>query len=196
MPSSATPRLRLELQAAGENLNTWGAPRLNTVIDLIDFAIAGWTTIALASNVILTSANYASDQARSAMLKFTGTGSFTVTIPSVSKRYDVFNATTGTLTLTTGAGASASLSPGDIASILCDGSNVYGAQFSGQSVRAYVDGLAFAATTGLLPGQAGNAGKVLVTDGTTAGWGRVTTSSIADFNAATTALAVAFATAL
>jgi hypothetical protein len=71
MPSSATPSLRLEMQAAGENLNTWGAPKLNTVIALIDFAIAGWTVVNLTGPAVLTSANFAPDQARAAMLKFT-----------------------------------------------------------------------------------------------------------------------------
>ena len=41
MPSSYSASLRLELQAAGENLNTWGAPRLNNVIARMDKAIAG-----------------------------------------------------------------------------------------------------------------------------------------------------------
>ena len=35
MPSSFTPRLRLEMQAAGENLNTWGTL---TTGDLSDYA--------------------------------------------------------------------------------------------------------------------------------------------------------------
>jgi hypothetical protein len=104
MPSSFTQRLRLELQAAGENLNTWGAPKLNNVISRLDFAVAGWTTIALTGNYTLSASN-GDDEARSAMLKFTGAGAYTVTIPSVSKGYDVWNATIGDLTITTGAGS-------------------------------------------------------------------------------------------
>ena len=32
MPSSPSSRIRAELQASGENLNTWGAPKLNEVV--------------------------------------------------------------------------------------------------------------------------------------------------------------------
>ena len=48
------------------------------------------------------------------MLKFTGAGPFTVTIPSVSKAYLVWNACAGAVTLTTGAGATVTIDAGDI----------------------------------------------------------------------------------
>ena len=41
MPSSYTD-LGFELQAAGENTNTWGAPRLNAALSRINYAIAGY----------------------------------------------------------------------------------------------------------------------------------------------------------
>lgn len=87
MPSTYTPSLRLEMQAAGENLNTWGAPRLNAVIDRLDQAIAGRSAIVLAGDHVLTSANLADDEARRAMLDFTGMGPATVTLPAASKIY-------------------------------------------------------------------------------------------------------------
>lgn len=186
MPSTFTPRLRLEMQAAGENLNTWGAPKLNNVIARLDAAIAGWTVLALTGDYALATSN-GDDEARSAMLKFTGAGPFTVTIPSVSKRYDVWNACAAAVTLTSGAGAVAIIQPGEKVSVACDGVGVHRLQptdFGGQRVtnlaaptanqdaatKKYVDDTAFAASAGNLPGQAGNAGKVLTTDGTVASW--------------------------
>ncbi|MFN3513925.1 MAG: hypothetical protein ACK41C_12810 [Phenylobacterium sp.] len=181
MPSSYTPRLRLEQQAAGENLNTWGAPKLNNVIGRIDFAVAGWTVKTLTGDVTLTSSNTGDDEARAAVLKFTGAGTFTVTVPSVEKVYKVWNGCTGDLTVTTGAGASATLGPGEIATVLCDGVNVAPEGAGGVSIRAYAEGLAFAQVD--LPAQAGNAGKFIHTDGSAASWKQVVTGDIGDYAA-------------
>lgn len=198
MPSSATTRNRLEKQAAGENLNTWGAPKLNTLIDLVDQAMDGWTTKALTADYSLTSTNYAADESRQRTLKFTGTGSYTVTLPSVEKNYIVWNALTGTLTLTTGAGTTATLATGEKCIVTCDATNVYRVQptdfqsaritsvgtptaSSDAATKAYVDGVAFTANAGILPGQSGNSGKYLTTNGTTASWAAPLTSQIVDY---------------
>ena len=49
------------------------------------------------------------------MLKFTGAGPFAVTIPSVSKAYGIWNACAQPVTLTTGAGTTAAVQPGETA---------------------------------------------------------------------------------
>lgn len=175
MPSSYTASLRLELQAAGENLNTWGAPKLNNVISRIDSAIAGWTDIALTDDIVLTSSNGSADQSRQMMLNFTGAGGFTVTTPAAPKIYVVRNGTTGDTTITTGSGVSAVVESGEISVLICDGTNWRPLGVAGLSIKAYVDQQAFAALDGDLPGQPGNAGKVLSTDGETASWQSVTT---------------------
>ena len=73
------------------------------------------------------------------------------------------------------------------------------------ATKGYVDGVAFTMAAGSLPGQGGNAGKALITDGTTASWGIpvLTTSNITDYasdqaakTATATKLAIAFAAAL
>lgn len=199
MPSSYTPRLRLEMQAAGENLNTWGAPKLNTVIHRIDYSIAGLASIALTGNHVLTSSNTADDEARSAILKFTGAGGFTVTIPSVSKVYQVWNACAGGLTLTTGAGATVDVTSGEVALVICDGSNVKAVKttdFAGArltnlgdptgaqdaATKAYADALAFNDVA--LPGQGpGTAGHYIKSDGSNAGWAAPLVSDIGGYAA-------------
>jgi hypothetical protein len=121
------------------------------------------------------------------MLKFTGTGTFTVTVPAVSKRYDVWNACTGDLTLTNGS-ASVVVKAGEVVSVITDGGagfkRVQATDFAGARItnlgaptsnldaatKKYVDDTAFTANAGILPAQPGNAGKFLTTDGTVAGW--------------------------
>jgi len=220
MSTGPTTRLRIEKQAAGSNLNTWGETKLNDAFDRIDESIAGFLTKALTANYALTSTNYVADEARIAMLKFTGTGADTVTIPSVSKQYMVWNATTGILTITTGGATNASLAAGEIVTVICDGSAVSKAKltdFGGSVVssigtpvnstdavtKAYADALAFASFSGSIPTQAGNSGKFLTTDGTNPSWAAPTVSQISNYaadqatkTATATSLAVAFAALL
>jgi len=197
MPSSYTGRDRFEKQFVGENINTWG-DRLNNNFDLIDVALDGLTAKVLTGPVNLTSANGAADEARARILRFTGTGAFTVTIPSVEKQYFVWNDASGAITVTTGAGTTAVVGAGEIAVVICDGSNVkrtgritglaMPSDASDAASKAYVDAQTWAVNTGILPGQPGSAGKFLTTDGTTASWAAPTTSQISDFAAERDAL--------
>jgi hypothetical protein len=206
MPSTPTARLRLEKQGAGENNNTWGAPKLNTVLDLIDQAISGRTAISLNGNISLTATNYAADQARTMFLDITGTGGF-ITIPGVEKLYLVRNATTGNVILTTGGTTNASVPPGDSRWVMSDGTNVYLAtqnNFVGQRLtqvgtpvvsddaanKFYVDNTAFASLSGSLPGQSGHAGAALTTNGTSPGWTSFPIGTAAFINAGTSAFNV------
>lgn len=160
MPSSWSASLRFELQFTGENINLWG-DKLNTVLNHADYTIAGWLTKALTADYSLSTANAADDEARAAMLKFTGTGAFTVTIPAVSKAYDVWNACTGNLIVTTGSGSTVTLMTGDRRRVLCDGTNVKEPGFGSYNVKDYID-QAILATTGSLPATPGNDGKMLL----------------------------------
>ena len=211
MPSSWSSSLRFELQFTGENINLWG-DKLNAVLTHADYAVAGVLTKALSGNYTLTTANAGDDEARAAVLKFTGAGPVTVTIPSVTKIYAVWNACSAAVTLTTGAGAVVAVQAGEVAQVACDGANVVrvqGTSFGGQpltgladptsaqgaATKAYVDAVAFTANAGILPGQVGNAGKVLKTDGTVASWQSLSTADLSD-NAAFLGRAVALAVAL
>jgi len=224
MPSTYSSSFRLNLQAPGDNLNTWGVQLNNGVFQLLEDALAGAVTQALSGSLTLTSVNGATDQARCLALNITsGTGG-TITAPGVKKLYFVRNAASGAVIVTTGAGATASFAAGEVGFCYSpDGINFYktsvttafgGAILTGvgtpsaatdAATKGYVDGVAFSMAAGALPGQGGNAGKFLSTDGTTASWQTptVTTAQITDYasdqaakTATATKLAIAFAAAL
>lgn len=130
MVSTPTTRVRVEKQGLGDNLNTWGHLKLNAALDRLDEAVAGVTSVAIAGTATtLTSVNYSADQARSAVLVFTGTltANSTITVPNVEKTYLIINNTTQgaySLTLKTAAGTGYALRPGP-QSVFSDGTDVY-----------------------------------------------------------------------
>jgi len=127
MPSSPSTRLRLELQATGENLNSWGT-RLNTSLNLVEESVAGVLTLALTGNVTLSSTNYVSDQSRNRVLAFTDGGlggNPTVTIPAVQKLYEVHNRTATRDIIITAGGVSVTVRPGQINSVYCNGTDCF-----------------------------------------------------------------------
>jgi len=186
MPSSYSARLRFNLQAAGENLNTWGALLNSGVFQLVEDAISKRVAFTLSGTKTLSTANGTADEARCAFLDVTsGTGG-TVTIPAVEKIYVVRNNTSGDVIVTTGAGATATLKSTETNLVVCDGGNVRPLGVNGVGFKAYVDATAFAATA--LPGQGpGTAGDFIKSNGSTASWEAVTTSDITDYAADQTA---------
>jgi hypothetical protein len=194
MPSSWSSSLRFELQFTGENINLWG-DKLNAVLGHADYAIAGWLNKALSANAALSTANAGDDEARAAMIRFTGAGPFTVTLPSVSKAYLVWNACSAGVTLTTGAGSAVTVDAGDIVQVICDGANAKTPGYGGLSIKDHIAATAWSYNAGALPAQAGNAGKVVKTDGTTASWQTLSTADLTD-NAAFLGRAVALAVVL
>ena len=196
MPSSWSSSLRFELQFTGENINLWGE-KLNAVLQHVDYAVAGWLTKPLIGNATLTTANAAVDEARAAMIKFTGgAGPFTVTLPAVSKSYLVWNACAGPVTLTTGAGATVTVDAGDIVWAVTDGGAVKTPGYGGASIKDWVSSVAWSYNAGALPAQSGNAGRFVTTNGTTASWQTLSTANLSDYASAVKGLALAFAVAL
>ena len=224
MPSTYSASFRLNYQAPGDNLNTWGTNLNSGVFQLLEDALAGAASLSVSGPVTLTSVNGATDQSRCLAVNVTGGTGGTVTVPGVKKLYFVRNAASGAVVITTGAGATASFSAGEVGFCYSpDGINFYktslitafgGAVLTGlgapsaatdAATKGYVDGVAFSMAAGSLPGQGGNAGRFLTTNGTTASWGdvTVTTSQITDYasdqaakTATATKLAIAFAAAL
>lgn len=129
MPSSYSSRLRLELQADGENNSLWGQ-KVNTIIELLEEAMDGYLakSVAGSSDVTLTATNGSSDESRQRLLKFTGTltGNIGVIVPTAERVYMVWNATEGAFSLTvkTSAGTGIAVPQGGKALLFCDGTNV------------------------------------------------------------------------
>jgi hypothetical protein len=107
MTTAYTSLLGLALPVTGELSGTWGDTVNNSITSLVDTAVAGTTNVSADSNVTLTTTTGASNQARQAILLFSGarTAIRTVTAPAQSKIYTVINATTGGFAVTlVGAG--------------------------------------------------------------------------------------------
>ena len=130
MVSTPTTRLKIEKQGLGENLNVWGAPKLNDALDRIDEAVAGVEAITISgTSTTLTSTNYATDQSRKACLVLSGTltANSIITVPGAEKLYLVVNNTaqaTYSLTIKTAAGSGYALRPGP-QHVYCNGTDVY-----------------------------------------------------------------------
>ena len=82
MPTSYTSNLRLSNPGLGDT--GWGSTVSNGMIDLVDPAIAGTTTLSADTDVILTTANGMTDQARQMILNCTGSRAAqrTITAPA------------------------------------------------------------------------------------------------------------------
>ena len=131
--STFTSRIRLEKQADGANPNSWGLILNQNVIDLVDDAIAAYTTVTVsAADVTLTTEDGASDQARSAFIELTGTltSSHDIILPAQSKSYFIRNKsvpspTSNTITIKTLAGSGATIPTSVNGFFICDGVSVH-----------------------------------------------------------------------
>ena len=130
MTATYTTRIRLTKQGTGDNDSTWGVVLNDEVIELTDYAIAGYTTISLAAgDVSLTINDGTADQARSAMLELTGTltGDRGVYLPTnISKSYIVKNDTSGAYSATVliNGGTGSAIPQGSSVIVFTDGTTV------------------------------------------------------------------------
>lgn len=132
MPSTYSPLLRLELIGAGEQSGLWGDTTNKNVGTLIEQAIAGVAEIPLTGGAgvyIVEALDGTQDQARCAVLKFTGapSGAKDIQIPSTEKLYVVRNDSTQNITVKTSAQISnpllggVLLKPSEATLVFCDG---------------------------------------------------------------------------
>ena len=131
MASTYSTSLRIQLIATGEQPGTWGNTTNTNLGTLIEQAITGYKAISVAglTTYTLTNLNGVSDEARNAVLSFTGalSGNCTVTAPAVNKVYIVNNATTGgySIVMTTGAGTTVAVPAGQTYIVYSDSTNFY-----------------------------------------------------------------------
>lgn len=130
MPSTYSSSLRLELQATGENSNSWGT-KTNNNLNLIEQAISGYEAITLvsaSSTYNLTIADASSSPGRNAFIEFRGTvaSAISIVVPDVEKGYWVKNSATGAaLTFRTSSGTGFTLPSNDWIFIITDGTSAF-----------------------------------------------------------------------
>jgi hypothetical protein len=127
MPSSASTRLRLELQALGENLNSWGDTRLNEALKRLEEAICDIVPLTVTGNYTLSSSNFVADESRGAVLKLSGSpgATYKLTIPGVEKTYWVYNGSNADQTIGTSGGVAATIRTGRLSFVFCDATDCY-----------------------------------------------------------------------
>jgi len=143
MASSYTSRIKLEQQADGENPNSWGDILNNNVIQLVDDAIAAYTSIALSSvDYTLTAADGSTSESRSAMLEIVGTvsSSVNIIIPGVSKFYFIKDKSVrqndSSITIKTAAAAGLVIGASTTKAVICDSINVFETDGISQTICA------------------------------------------------------------
>jgi len=123
-----TPLLGLALPTTGDLVGIWGTTVNTALTSLLDTAIAGTTTLTSDADVTLTDTDGASNQARSAIINWTASGTVTrnITAPAVSKVYIVFNNTGSTQSIVirgTGPTTGVTIPAGDQAMVAWNGSD-------------------------------------------------------------------------
>jgi len=123
-----TPLLGLALPTTGDLVGIWGTTVNTALTSLLDTAIAGTTTLTSDADVTLTDTDGATNQARSAILNWTASGTVTrnITAPAGSKVYIVFNNTGSTQSIVirgTGPTTGVTILAGDQAMVAWNGSD-------------------------------------------------------------------------
>jgi microcystin-dependent protein len=103
MASTFSDRLKLELQASGENAGTWG-DKTNNNLEVIDAFVNGYLSknVGGSSDVTLTTADAsATAESSNKVIELTGTltGNINVFLPAKESNYVIFNNTSGSHTL-------------------------------------------------------------------------------------------------
>jgi hypothetical protein len=126
MTSTFSANKNLELPANGDYVNTWNIP-VNSDMSILDAAFGGTTSLnASSGSVTLSVAQY-----QKLILNVTGSiaANVTYTIPSgVGGQWVVKNLTTGGYSVviaSAGGGSSSTVANNIVATVVCDGTNVY-----------------------------------------------------------------------
>jgi len=138
MAATYTSNIRLTKQGDGDNPNTWGQVLNDGVISLVDEAVAGYQTVTLgaAATVTLTNNQGSGDQARSAILEFTGSvgnpnSAIYVLIPNNSKSYIIRNSVSyssvgADIILKVAGNTGTTVSPANTGLYVTNGSDIFG----------------------------------------------------------------------
>ena len=171
-----TPLLGLALPTTGDLNGTWGTTVNTAITTLLDTAVAGTTTLSADTDVTLSTTNGSTNQARSAVILWTATGTTTryITAPAQSKAYIVVNQTGGSQSIVIrGAGPTTgvTVTAGNKALVAWNGSDFV--KITGGPIN-----LASSDVTGVLPytnggtglSAVGSNGQVLTVSGGAPSW--------------------------
>jgi hypothetical protein len=139
MSSTYSPDLRIELIGTGDQAGVWGATTNNNMAYVLEQAIAGYVSVAVASanqaftylnGATATAADNQSVHASIALTTSTG-ANFAVYAPPASKQYTIYNASSFTATIynstvignTTAAGTGVAIPAGKTMTVWSDGTN-------------------------------------------------------------------------
>jgi hypothetical protein len=143
MASTASPSLKLELMATGDQSGTWGDTTNTNLGTLLEQAITGYVAIAKVGtgDYTLSNTDYAANENRNALIEFTGTpgGAFNVVVPLAEKLWVFKNSTDGAMTVKGASGTTTTVAVGASAWLFCDGTDVRDAlgYYFGSTITAF-----------------------------------------------------------
>ena len=128
MSSTYSTNLAIELMGAGEQAGNWGSTTNTNLGTLIEQAISGYTTQAVATgtDTTITIPNGASGVARNMFIELTGTGgaSTNLIVPANKKLYFIYNNSTGTVTVKVSGQTGVSVPAAAKISLVCNGTDI------------------------------------------------------------------------
>lgn len=128
MASTASPSLKLQLMATGDQSGTWGDTTNTNLGTLLEQAITGYQAIAKVgtTDYTLTNTDYVANENRNAIIEFTGTpgGAFNVIVPLAEKLWVFKNSTNGAMTVKGATGTGVTVAVNTSRWLYCDGTNV------------------------------------------------------------------------
>lgn len=126
--STYSTNLGITLIGTGEEDGTWGAVTNTNLGTLLEQAISGYVTQAVATgtDTIITIPDGATGVARNMFIELTGTGgaSTNVIVPAKKKLYFVYNNTTGAVVVKVSGQTGVSIPNGAKIALVCDGTDV------------------------------------------------------------------------
>ena len=131
MASTYSTNLALELIGTGDQAGTWGNTTNTNLGTLIEQAISGYVTQAVATgtDTTITIPNGATGVARNMYIELTGTGgaSTNLIVPSNKKLYFIYNNSTGAVTVKVSGQTGVSVATGEKVVLVSNGTDVVNA---------------------------------------------------------------------
>jgi hypothetical protein len=128
MSSTYSTNLAIELMGAGEQAGNWGSTTNTNLGTLIEQAISGYETQAVATgtDTTITIPNGATGVARNMFIELTGTGgaSTNLIVPANKKLYFIYNNSTGAVTVKVSGQTGVSVPAAAKISLVCNGTDI------------------------------------------------------------------------